>query len=303
MHIVVTGANGFVGSALIRRFQELGIPFTALVRARHTSLPTEKSWVPVADFFNWESLATSLPQNASTLVHLAARVHQPKDSDPSLYVRENVDLTKSIVAAAAKAHIKHIILVSTIKVYGEFCEEDFTVDSPCHPVSDYGKSKWQAEQEAKKLCREHNMRLDIIRIPLVVGMQAKGNLGALAKLLKLGFPLPFSGIQNRRSFLRLENLTSRIAELANARENIAGNEVWIHALAEPKPVTTVGLLSIFAEQKGFKIRSFPLPSFLLRFCCVLLDLLRGLPHSTTAGARSSDKLLGSAVLVPGSKKE
>jgi UDP-glucose 4-epimerase len=64
-----------------------------------------------------------------------------------------------------------------------------------------------AEAGLKTSAQDGDLRITVIRPPLIYGAEAKGNFALLAKAVKRGIRLPFAGIRNHRAFLSVENLS------------------------------------------------------------------------------------------------
>jgi nucleoside-diphosphate-sugar epimerase len=94
--------------------------------------------------------------------------------------------------------------------------------SAVNPVKDYAVSKYKAELGLieRYITIESTMELVIVRPPLVYAGNAPGNFQRLLKLVDLGVPLPFFGVNNKRSMISLNNLTDFLKTCAihpNAR--------------------------------------------------------------------------------------
>lgn len=202
--ILVTGGSGFVGSALCAALMQRQIPFISCVR-RKTSLGQFEIGSMTAST-DW----TSPLQRCEAVIHLAARVHVMNDTvpDPMKAYRElNVDATLNLAAQAAASGVKRFVFVSSIKVNGEATfDQPFTASDDPRPVDPYGKSKLEAEQALHELSRRTGLEVVIVRPPLVYGPGVGANFLKLIKLVKLGLPLPFGRVKNRRSMVAIDNL-------------------------------------------------------------------------------------------------
>lgn len=201
MHCVVTGATGYIGQSLIPHLNASGHELIAWPRNHTFDLSNERpalsEWI------------TQL-RNVDVIVHLAGLAHQTsKAKDASPYFQINRDGTLHLAAAAQAAGVKRFIFLSTAKVFGEGGETPYRPNSHPHPIDAYAQSKWQAEQQLLEQFSQ-TMEIIILRPPLVYGRNAKANFGSLMKLVKLPFPLPFAGIDNRRSMIGIDNLINLI---------------------------------------------------------------------------------------------
>jgi len=224
VNILVTGAAGFVGSALCTELLALGHDVYAHVRPGST-------WpcgtTPVA--CNLEALPAAFEGLAGidVVVHLAGRAHKLGDTaaDPlQAFMSVNRDATVALAKAADAAGVKRFLFISSIGVHGNLTgDQPFTEHSPFAPAADYAQSKMQAEIQLVELLKTRTMELVRIRPPLVYGAQAPGNFRKLLKMTSLGLPLPFGGVRNQRSLISLSNLVSIIA-LCTTHPNAANED-------------------------------------------------------------------------------
>ncbi|MGX5913524.1 UDP-glucose 4-epimerase family protein [Aliidiomarina sp. Khilg15.8] len=207
--IVVTGATGFVGQALLSALQSEGFDVTTLGRRKSGSLPFIE-----ADLNKLHHVEPALSQ-AETVIHCAARVHIMNDdaADPLAEFRQtNTQGTLELASQAAAAGVQHFIFLSTIKVLGEETEPGtpYNADSPAQPRDPYGQSKYEAEQGLWKLSEATGMSVTVIRPPLVYGPGVGANFLKLYGWVEKGLPLPFGSLNNKRSMVAVQNLVSLI---------------------------------------------------------------------------------------------
>jgi nucleoside-diphosphate-sugar epimerase len=214
MRILVTGATGFVGRALIPALIVAGHEVKAVVR--NTPVPSFFEGVTVhtiADIGPDTDWAEAL-SGIDTVVHLAGRAHVTSESiadSEEKYNRINAAGTECLAHGAADIGVKRFIFLSTVKVMGEktqgvpFSE----LDAPA-PEDFYGASKLAGEQALHRIARESNLEDVILRPPLLYGPGAKGNILSLLKLCRLAPPLPLAAINNRRSLLFIGNLVDAV---------------------------------------------------------------------------------------------
>ncbi|MGE0719032.1 MAG: NAD-dependent dehydratase, partial [Alphaproteobacteria bacterium] len=103
-----------------------------------------------------------------------------------------------------------------------------------------------------------------IRPPLVYGPAVRGNLRALARLVRTALPLPFAGLGARRSLVGVTNLTGAV-ELCLRHPDAAGGR---YLVADWHP-TTADLAAALAAADGRAVRLWPVPSAAFRMAAAL----------------------------------
>ena len=271
MAVLVTGANGFVGSALCNRFDKDGI----LVRGAVRSLSAQRGNVTgigignISSETDWSVALRCTEQ----VVHLAARVHvmNDKSSDPlAEFRRVNVDGTANLARQAAATGVKRFIYLSSIKVNGEFTEvgRSFTASDTPAPQDHYGVSKHEAEQVLRQIACETGMEVVIIRPPLVYGPGVKANFESMMRWLARGVPLPLASTNsNCRSLVALDNLVDLIVTCLN--HPAAANQTFL--VSDGEDLSTTDLLRRMAIALGQPARLFYVPTRLLKLGATLIN--------------------------------
>ena len=206
--IVLTGGSGFLGHHLLTN----EACSKALVIGR--TPPRDHQYFQKVLFDVDDSIAEVF-NNKDVVVHLAARAHIMNDTAKNPYddfYHVNTVGTLNLAKKAAIAGVKRFIFISTVKVLGEQTEQGraFNNNDDFNPQDPYSISKVEAEIGLKQIGEAYGMEIVIIRPPLVYGHGVKGNFASLLKLIRLPIPLPFGSIQNKRSFVSVENLTDLI---------------------------------------------------------------------------------------------
>lgn len=149
--------------------------------------------------------------DVDAIVHTAARAHvlREETNEPlALFRRVNRDGTLRLAEQAAQAGVRRFVFISSIGVNGgETKGRPFRPEDPPAPHSPYAVAKLEAELGLREIAVRSGLEITIVRPPLVLGWGAKGNLGALARAIEKGLPLPLGGItRNRRDLVSLEVL-------------------------------------------------------------------------------------------------
>ncbi len=226
MRVVVTGANGFIGSHLVPSLLGEKIEVTKAIE-KESDVPSRiVSSVPV-DVVHGDGLREAFT-GADAVVHLAARNHVLKETerDPlSAYRRVNVEGTRNVVRACLDAGVRTIVHVSSVKVMGDGGDGVFDEDSPFRPSTPYAVSKMEAEVVVRDEVKRGGIRAVIIRLPMVYGPRNKGNLLRLIRWASIGLPLPVREPDNHRSMIYVKNVAAGI--VAVLRLGPAGVSTYI----------------------------------------------------------------------------
>ena len=295
MHVLVTGAAGFVGRALCAELCRRGHAVRAACRRDEQipSLPPEAEPVVIGLIDARTDWAGALA-GCDSVVHLAARVHLMQDdvSDPlSEFRKVNTEGTMNLARQAAAAGARRFVFMSSIKVNGEGgyhsgqpTGKAYTeMDEPA-PSDAYAVSKWEAEAGLMAIARATGMEVVVLRPPLVYGPDVGANFLRLMRLVAKGIPLPFGAIDNRRSLLYLGNLVAAIN--LSLTHPAAANQIYL--VSDGEDVSTTDLIRRLASLMGKQLWLLPLPPRLL-----------GLVAGMLGKSAEAERLIGSLVLDSG----
>ncbi|MRR05884.1 MAG: SDR family oxidoreductase [Deltaproteobacteria bacterium] len=264
MNVLITGATGFIGTALIKRLDNVECQLHAMVRpGKHLgNLPTTIQQIVVRTLLGNTEFNDAL-HKIDAIVHLAARAHVMVESstDPlSEYRAINTAGTEHLARQAAAAGVKRLVFLSSVKVNGEGRSEPFTEEDLPVPSCPYGVSKQEAEQALRRVSAETGLEVVILRPPLVYGAGVKGNFLRLLKAVDRGFPLPFGRIRNKRSFIYLGNLVDIIAICLTHPK--AANQIFL--VSDGEDISTPELTRRVAVALGRPTRLLTFPALVLR---------------------------------------
>jgi len=270
--IMVTGATGFVGGALLRRLAaDQGFDgVVGAVRRQADSWPKGVRQVQVGDLLPSTDWSRAL-QGVDAVVHCAARVHVMQDdaTDPLRAYREvNVNGTLNLAHQAAQSGVRRFVFVSSIKVNGEATRpgQPFTADNMPAPLDPYGVSKLEAEQGLRRIEAQTGMEVVIVRPPLVYGPGVKANFEAMMRWIARGIPLPLGAIHNARSMVALGNLVDLLVTCL--KHPAAAGQTFL--VSDGEDVSTTELLRRTAQAMGKKAFLLPVPAFVLEWGAAFL---------------------------------
>jgi nucleoside-diphosphate-sugar epimerase len=212
MKILLTGATGFLGGYMLNHFDSVGIDSLKVGRGVGNDV--------VCD------LSKKLPELNDSLefdivVHNAGKAHfVPKnETEGEVFFDVNVRGTKHLLEALSPLKKKPscFVFVSTVAVYGLEVGENIDEKSVLKGVSPYAKSKIEAEKLVQDWCLDNGVNCVILRLPLVVGENAPGNLGAMERAIKKGYYFRLGSGNARRSMVNAADVAKLIPSLVDKK--------------------------------------------------------------------------------------
>lgn len=286
MHIVVTGATGFIGRRLLPALTDAGHTVTAVAR----SVPAQRGH----DRIHWRAIAalessvdwTPVLAGTDAVVHLAGVAHIVDGSDRVLAARYhavNCQATLALARAAAQAKVRRFVFMSSIRVHGNAQPGTvFRESDTCVPSDEYGRSKLAAEQGLLEIARTTPLEVVNLRPPLVYGPEVGANFLRLLRWVDRGVPLPLASIRNRRSLIYIDNLIAAIA-LSLAHPGAVGQSFLIR---DGEDLSTPQMLQRMAAAMGRPSRLLAVPPALLKSVLGLIG--RGADYQRLCGDAALD---------------
>ena len=264
--ILLTGASGFVGRALVPALLARGFQLRLPLRegAACPDLPagSERVAIPDLETADWPAMMDGI----DAVIHLAAIAHIGPSVPDDAY--ERINHQASVVlgrAASASGHVQRFIFMSSIRAQtGVSSNVPLHIGLPPQPTDAYGRSKLAAEQD---LARLPDLAVTSLRPVVIYGEGAKGNVATLLKLARTGLPLPIGGLMAKRSYLSLDRLVAVVIDALESETPMMGPKI----VADPEPMTLAEfldhLLDLEATHTGdprIKPRIWNVPEWLLR---------------------------------------
>ncbi len=261
MRVLVTGASGFVGRALLGRLGAFGHVPIAATRGVRIAGVEHRIVGDLGPRTDWSAAL----EGVDAVVHLAARAHLMRDpaaDPPAAYSVTNVAGTRQLAETAARSGVRRLVFLSTAKVNGEATPSDrpFRDTDPPAPRDAYAVSKWQAEQALAEIAANTGLEVVILRPPLVYGPGVGANFRSLLRACDSPLPLPFGALENRRSLIYVDNLADAICR-ALAHPAAAGGRFL---LGDAEALSTPALVRHLRESLGRPTRLLAVPPALLR---------------------------------------
>jgi nucleoside-diphosphate-sugar epimerase len=249
--ILVTGASGFVGRALVTELANGGHSVRAAMRQPADVFPRSVEVIAVSDLtrpVEWRTLL----RDVETVVHLAGIAHAGPEIAEQAYDRVNRLATAELANAARTSGVRHLIFMSSIRAQSGPASTGVLseADAP-RPTDAYGRSKLAAEEAV----RAAGVPFTILRPVLIYGEGVKGNFARLMDLARKPWPLPLGLCRNRRSLLARRNLIDAI-HLALASPAAKGET---YVVSDPAPLTLAEIVTALRAGEGRRAGLLPVP--------------------------------------------
>jgi nucleoside-diphosphate-sugar epimerase len=253
--ILVTGAAGFLGSAIVRQAIGAGLKVTATDLAAGMTIPGVD--LVHADILHAPDL-TKLFDGVDCVCHAAglAHVFDPVAASKAPFHAVNVEGAENVARIAAERGVKQFVFISSVSVYGG-AAHGIDESAPCRPEGAYAESKLEAEGRLVELCQKSGMRLVILRLATLYGEGDPGNVARLIGALARGRFLWVGRGENRKSLLHRDDAAR--ACMAVIASPASGIDVYNVSAPACKMKEIVGMIG---RALGREIPSWHVPASL-----------------------------------------
>lgn len=177
MTILLTGASGFLGKIIASELQDHKI--LSLGKAATNDVVVDLSET-VPAFHN----PIDVVIHAAGKAHIVPRTKEEEESFWKVNYQGTIHLLEGI--GQMDTLPKYFVFISTVSVYGLNEGKDINENTPLKGDSPYALSKIKAEEAVENWCKQHGVHYLILRLPLVVGLNPKGNLEKMIRGIRTG---------------------------------------------------------------------------------------------------------------------
>jgi nucleoside-diphosphate-sugar epimerase len=204
---LLTGGNGFLGSYIRQTLSQNNEVYT-LSRSNSNYICDLGFDVP------------KLLDQFDLIIHAAGKAHSipVNDIERSDFFNINVNGTINLLKGLFESHLpKQFVFISSVSVYGLTEGEGINEKFPLLAEDAYGKSKIEAERIVRNWCNENNVIYTILRLPLLVGVNPPGNLGAMIRGIEKGYYFNIAGGNARKSMVLASDIALCLNEITEVR--------------------------------------------------------------------------------------
>ena len=263
----ISGASGFIGSNVVSYLINSGISYSGISRAEH-----KDNNISICDLSD-VNIIKKLLKHKTCLIHCAGYAHDFKVTSSKVKSeiwQTNYEGTKNLIKAAAICGVTKFINLSSVKVYGDVGEDEVGENYITKPVSEYAKSKLASERFIIEYGRKHNINVVNLRLSMVYGDGAKGNLTRMASMIKKKLFPPLPETKNKKSLVHINDVVEAIFVVAKSPKatfesfNIVG----------PTKTSTRNLYNNLREVLGINPTKFEISNSILVFLAKIVDIMQ-----------------------------
>ena len=285
-HALVTGAGGFVGRVLCESLVDMDVQVTALHRR---SRPGPWSHEILRDLAT-EGLGARELGGVDTVFHLAGHAHaEERPGSDALHHRTSVEGTRRLLDACGP-NVRRLVYMSSVKAMGESTPPECVDESvEPRPETAYGLARLQAE----RLVLADNARRHavVLRLPLVYGGGAKGNLARMLHAIDAGRMPLLPEFGNRRSMVHVRDACA--AAIAAVQRPACAGRAYL--LGDGEPYSTRRIQTLMFEALGRPLPRWSVPRWCLKMAALGGDVLRAAGWRQAAfDSPALERLSGSA---------
>ena len=257
--ILVTGGKGFLGGYVLQALPQA----ESLGRSELNDIRHDIS----------KSVSSEL-KDYNVVIHCAGKAHSiPKsEQEEREFFTVNEQGTKNLLSSLSAHNMQMFVLISTVAVYGLDIGEEITEENPILANSPYAKSKRAAELLVQEWCKSNNVDYVVLRLPLVYGLDAPGNLESMRKAMQKGYYFRIGKGQAHKSIISANAVADFISFWIQLDNKYSG----IYNLTSSTQPTVAAIEDQVAEDYQLK-KPRSIPAGLIKMLAKVGDMLRFLP--------------------------
>lgn len=291
MKVLVTGASGFIGSALVNALTKKGNEVTCLIRneQRKEKFHDLNVRFVIADVTQRDALFEALKDlDVDVLFHLAAI--NPIEKDKKLQERVNIDGMRNVVDASLKGKVGLFVYAQGTGVFGDVKGEWIDESRARNPDTDFTRTRSKAEEMLWDANKTNGLPATVTILGDVYGPSGWFTDIIVNKIRDGSFKIPGSG-DYYRSFVHVDDVASALALIA---EKSAKNNTYI--VCDDEPAKFVDFVNYVADKLGMK-RPGKVPAFMAKMA-VGSDMIKLLTYSIRAKNAKIKNELGFTLQYP-----
>jgi nucleoside-diphosphate-sugar epimerase len=264
---IISGASGFIGSALFNEFGKKNIPCVGIGRK---NIPSDNYFI--CDLLDKDSLRSAL-QGVSCIIHCAGYAHAFNALSGEVEKKTwliNYEATKNLIEIAVEVGVSKFINLSSVKAMSEPGSNCVDEQWGLNPLSEYGQSKLAAEELIFKLAKKSKINVVNLRLVMVYGRGGHGNLERMAKLISKGLFPPLPETNNHRSMVHIDDVVGAI--MCVASDSRAHGQTFI--LAGPEAPSGRRIYNEIRSLYGYRNISFEIPVVVLRLIANIFQVMQ-----------------------------
>lgn len=287
--VIVTGAGGFLGTALVNRLASEGVQVRAISRATRVSTPNVQ-WI-ATNIFDSVALAAAF-RGVEAIFHLAAHVHDHSSRDDGEQQRATtLGSVQAMLIAADECSISNVIFASSLAVFGRRGRQPIDENQECRPETAYGRMKLEAEEAIANFARRTGAYAACIRPAMMYGVPCPGNLPRMVRMIKKGRFPRIPEFANRRSMVFVDDAAAAMVLAWKAK--VAGGRPFI--VTDDEAYSTREIYDMILNALGRRAPRLVMPKAMFSIAAKLGDgaeiLLR---RRLSFDSRALDAFTGSA---------
>jgi nucleoside-diphosphate-sugar epimerase len=205
---LITGASGFLGSIISNSLRNLNYQVKTLGRSKENDFS-----IDLAE----ENFKLDINEVFDIVIHVAGKAHfiPTTQKERQAFYNTNFEGTKRLcnLLVSSKTVPKSFIFISSVSVYGVYEGELISEEHPLNGADPYAQSKILAEEWLQTWANDNKVILSILRLPLLVGPNPPGNLGAMIKGIKSGKHVSIGNANAKKSMVLAEDIVKIIPAL------------------------------------------------------------------------------------------